>query len=163
VAKARKRAKKAEKAKALVARVPAEQPKAFLSAEGQAAHPIFCFRFAEHRAEAPACFNPTPDEAEAVFDFLCEMGRLSWAEIEAQGTGGNNRHKKHHDQSIDSLTSQEARDAIAGAALDETFGDSMFRFRLQGEQRLWGFRNESTFHVLWWDPHHQIYEAEPGG
>jgi hypothetical protein len=141
--------------------VPTEQPKAFLSAEGQGAHPIFCFRFAEHRAEAPACFDPTPAEAEAVFDFLCEMGRLSWGEIEAQMTGGYNRHKKHHDQPVDSLTSQEAKEAIARETLDETFGDSIFRFRLQGEQRLWGFRNESTFHVLWWDPDHKIYESEP--
>jgi hypothetical protein len=160
--KAAKKARDAEKAKALVTRVPIEEPKAFLSAEGQEAHPIFCFRLAEHRADAPACFDPTPDQAEEVFDFLCEMARLSWGQIENQTTGSKNRHKKHHDQPIDSLTSQQAKDAIARDALDETFGDSIFRFRLQGERRLWGFRNDSTFHVMWWDPNHDIYEAEPG-
>ncbi|MCW2987244.1 MAG: hypothetical protein JWM24_182 [Solirubrobacterales bacterium] len=159
--KAAKKARDAEKAKALVTRVPTERPKAFLSEEGQDAHPTFCFRFAEHRAGSPACFDPTPAEAEAVFDFLCEMGRLSWGEIEGHTTGTKNRHKKHHEQPIESLTSEEAKNAIAKEALDETFGDSVFRFRLQGEQRLWGFRNESTFHVLWWDPNHEIYESEP--
>jgi hypothetical protein len=160
-AKAAKKAKKAEKAKALVTRVPTERPKAFLSEEGQAAHPIFCFRLAEHRADAPACFDPAPEHAEKIFDFLCEMGRLSWGEIASHTTGTKDRHKKHHDQLIESLTSQEAKDAISKDALDETFGDSIFRFRLRGEQRLWGFRNDNTFHVMWWDPDHRIYESEP--
>jgi hypothetical protein len=161
VRKTAKKARDAEKAKALVTRVPTEEPKAFLSAEGQEAHPIFCFRFAEHRGAAPASFDPTPDQAEEIFDFLCEMGRLSWGEIETQTTGTKNRHRKHHEQPIDSLTSPEAKGAIAQEALDETFGDSIFRFRLQGEQRLWGFRNDSTFHVMWWDPNHDIYATEP--
>jgi len=44
--------------------------------------------------------------------------------------------------------------------LDETFGDEMFRFRLGGTARLWGFRANRTFHVVWWDPLHKVYPTE---
>jgi hypothetical protein len=162
-AKAARKARKKEKAKALVATsLPTEKPKAFLTAEGQSAHPIFCFRFAEHRSEAPACFKPTPEQATEIFEFLCEMGRLSWGEIENQTTGGRSRHKKHHEQPIESLTSDKAKEAIGRRSLDETFGDSIFRFRMEGEKRLWGFRNDSTFHVVFWDPDHRLYETSKG-
>ena len=159
-AKATKRVRRAEKAKALAASLPSEEPKAFLSAEGQAAHPIFCFRFAEHRAESPACFKPTPDQATEIFNFLCEMGRRSWAEIESDLTGTRNRHRKHHDQPIESLTCAEAKNTISEQALDDTFGDSIFRFRVKGDKRLWGFRNDNTFHVIFWDPDHVLYETD---
>lgn len=162
-AKAARKARKKEKAKALVATsLPVEKPKAFLTAEGQGAHPIFCFRFAEHRGRAPACFKPTPEQAMEIFKFLCEMGRLSWGEIEGQTTGGRSRHKKHHEQPIESLTSEEAKEAIRRQSLDETFGDSIFRFRMKGKKRLWGFRNDSTFHVVFWDPDHLLYETNKG-
>ena len=28
-----------------------------------------------------------------------------------------------------------------------------------GKQRLWGFLRAGVFHVLWWDPEHQIYPS----
>jgi hypothetical protein len=37
----------------------------------------------------------------------------------------------------------------------------MFRFRLGGKARLWGFRSERIFHVVWWDPDHRVYPTEP--
>jgi hypothetical protein len=159
-AKERKKARKAEKAKALVDSLPKEQPKAFLSRDGQAAHPIFCFRFAQHRADPPACFKPTPEQAVEIFDFICEMGRRSWGEIESDTTGSQDRHRKHHDQLIESLTCLKAKDAISRHGLDEMFGDSIFRFRLEGERRLWGFRYDNTFHVVFWDPDHELYKVK---
>ncbi|MGW1588316.1 hypothetical protein [Streptomyces sp. NPDC002386] len=35
------------------------------------------------------------------------------------------------------------------------------RFRLTGKSRLYGVMEGNVFHVLWWDPHHQIYPWEP--
>jgi hypothetical protein len=62
-----------------------------------------------------------------VFKFLCEMGRLTSAEILAQTGGG---HRKHHDQPVASICS-EAEDDIRRARLDEIFGDDIFRSRSQ--------------------------------
>lgn len=80
---------------------------------------------------------------------------LSWGQIEAQQTGTKNRHKKHHGQPIADIA-KLAQDDIRRLRYDETFGDDLFRFRLQGEQRLWGFRVGRVFHVVWWDPSHRV-------
>jgi hypothetical protein len=39
---------------------------------------------------------------------------------------------------------------------DET---KLARLRLAGECRLYGFMREHVFHVLWWDPHHQVFPS----
>jgi len=31
------------------------------------------------------------------------------------------------------------------------------RFELQGKWRLYGFRQGNVFHVVWWDPEHEIW------
>jgi hypothetical protein len=92
-----------------------------------------------------------------ILDFLCEIARLTWADIEAQRSGTRERHKKHHDQQLDTLDDDDAVAFVRQNKLDEIFGDSIFRFRMTGEQRLWGFRDGHVFHVLFWDPGHQGY------
>jgi hypothetical protein len=37
----------------------------------------------------------------------------------------------------------------------------MFRFRVAGGKRLWGFRNGRVFHAIWWDPDHAVYPTDP--
>lgn len=32
------------------------------------------------------------------------------------------------------------------------------RFELSGKERLYGFMEGNIFHVLWWDPEHEVYE-----
>lgn len=89
------------------------------------------------------------------------MAQTTWAEIERQQTGSANaRHKKHHEQPIESIVSP-AQKNLDRLKLPELFGDAIFRFRLGGSQRLWGFRQGAIFHVVWWDPDHNVYPAEP--
>lgn len=39
--------------------------------------------------------------------------------------------------------------------------DGIWRFRLNGTQRVYAFRTDgSTFKVVWWDPEHEIYRTE---
>ncbi|MEV5955071.1 hypothetical protein AB0M11_15095 [Streptomyces sp. NPDC051987] len=33
------------------------------------------------------------------------------------------------------------------------------RFRFTGTQRLYGFLDGNVFHVLWWDPKHEVYPS----
>ena len=84
------------------------------------------------------------------------MAQLTWAEIDAQRAGG---HRKHHDQPISSIA-PDAQNDIERARLDEIFGDDIYRFRLSGQKRLWGFRERHVFHVVWWDPSHLVYPTE---
>jgi hypothetical protein len=92
--------------------------------------------------------------------FFGEIGRSTWAEIQGMQTGGFKRHRKHHEMPIGSIESDAQQD-IRRLKLDETFGDQIYRFRLGGKPRLWGFRVERTFHVVWWDPSHKVYESDP--
>ncbi len=122
---------------------------------------MFCFRHADRRTKERWAFKPDADNAPSLFDVICDLTRSKWSELEAQRTGGkSNRHRKHHDQPITSLVA-EAQEDIRRARLDETFGEDIFRFRISGEKRLWGFRSGRVFHVVWWDPDHRVYPTEP--
>jgi hypothetical protein len=104
-------------------------------------------------------FDPSGDEAIELLGFMADMAQLTWAEIERMETGGKSRHHKHHDMPVDQL-SADAQARVAKKRLDVIFGDDIFRFRLSGTRRLWGFREGRTFHVVWWDPSHAVYRVD---
>ncbi|GAA0870136.1 hypothetical protein GCM10009116_19720 [Brevundimonas basaltis] len=85
---------------------------------------------------------------------LGEFAALTWAEIDTFTTSSG--HKMHH--SMD--TSQIANEAQARLAELSRSEESIFRFRLGGKPRLWGFRVVSTFNVLWHDPEHEVYPVD---
>lgn len=90
------------------------------------------------------------------------MNRTKWNDALCATTGTGQRRQKHHDQEISSLCS-EARQRLAVLQLDRELEDAkLFRFRVGGTERLWGFRRGGCFYVLWWDPDHQVYPTEPG-
>jgi hypothetical protein len=85
------------------------------------------------------------------------FSNLTWSEILAQTTGDNGRHRKHHDMEI-SLICTEAQNRWQDIELSEY--DTIFRFRLGGRERLWGYRELQKFNLIWWDPTHQIYVTD---
>jgi hypothetical protein len=101
-------------------------------------------------------FNPTGDEAIEIVDFLGEIGRNTWSEIEQLRSGGL---ASHHSQSVETFEDGPRAD-FALSTLGKTFGDVMFRFRLSSRKRLWGFRKEGVFYVVWWDTNHRVYTVE---
>lgn len=38
--------------------------------------------------------------------------------------------------------------------------DAIARFRLSGQERLYGFLIDNEFHLVWWDPEHKIWPSE---
>lgn len=128
------------------------------AADWQSEKPIFCFRHADRGSAEPWKFKPGGNDATTLIAFLCEMAGSTWREIEAMKSGGR---YKHHYQSVNTL-SKKARDDVERCRLPKTFGDDdMFRFRLGSGRRLWGYRRDKTFHVVWWDPEHAVYPTEP--
>ena len=85
---------------------------------------------------------------------LCEFERLTWAEILAQETGNKKRHKKHHDMDVFDII-PEAGDRWLELGLEQY--EKIFRFRLQGKPRLWGYKIRAKFFLIWWDKLHKIY------
>jgi len=82
---------------------------------------------------------------------------LTWADIFAQQTGTKERHNKHHEMEISEIIT-EAINRWEEIELDQY--DTIFRFRLSGKKRLWGYRITHTFKLVWWDPTHQIYPTK---
>lgn len=97
------------------------------------------------------------DALRGILAFLVQMEKTTWADIVSRGAG--NGRRMHHAQPIESLC-PEARARLKQLHLDDR--DEMFRFRLGGKLRLWGFLVEDVFYPVWWDPDHKVYPTENG-
>jgi hypothetical protein len=54
---------------------------------------------------------------------------------------------------------KEARDRLAACGWDDM--TSIHRLRIMQKQRLYGFLDRNVFHVVWWDPEHEVWPWEP--
>lgn len=104
------------------------------------------------------CLWADPGGAAEVLKFLRDIAGTTWNELRTHRTGNRNGHKKHHSQSFDSVC-DTARRRVQDAGHHEIF-EELFRFRLSGQKRLWGFERQGTFYILWWDPEHEVYPTE---
>ena len=97
----------------------------------------------------------TLEDAHALHTFFHDCGCKTWQTLCSETVKGL---AKHHAQSIGTLE-KEAQDRLKALKLDDL--DELFRFRLTGTRRLWGFRGDGDeFFVLWWDPDHNVYIVE---
>ena len=85
-----------------------------------------------------------------IFKAVADFESMTVAEVFNGGHPGM-------DYSTGDLPKKEATDRLEALALDDQ--DTISRLRLSGEARLYGFRRGRFFHVLWWDPHHQIWPS----
>lgn len=86
---------------------------------------------------------------------LTEFQKLTWAEVDKLTT--SNGHKMHHSMPTVVLD-KAATDRLKYLGHAD---ESIFRFRLGGKPRLWGFRVVAEFRVLWHDPQHEVYPVDP--
>ncbi|WP_422772083.1 hypothetical protein ACN28C_02990 [Plantactinospora sp. WMMC1484] len=147
--------------KAALAKATGErQPKTIVRPQGNDRKLIFSFQYVDRGYDGLWSW-PRSDSGDAyeILTFLCEASQCTWGELMAQMTGqSHNRKKKHHAYPIKNVCAA-AQARIVELRLDEVF-EELFRFRISGERRLWGFRAEDVFHVLWWDAHHQVYPTD---
>lgn len=99
-------------------------------------------------------------ETFRLLDFLEEASHRTWGELLGDRTGGRARHKKHHGHSIDSLP-RAAVERLRRTGFLDHGEEELFRFRLDGKGRLWGYRSGPLFRVVWWDAEHKVYPTEP--
>ncbi|WP_305784137.1 hypothetical protein [Symbioplanes lichenis] len=117
---------------------------------------IFSFRYADHGYRGAWAW-PRAAEAEEVLNFFCHIGSSTWNEVKGQMTGSRSgSHRKHHEQHVEHLCS-EAQQRLVALKHTHKFGTTIFRFRVGGRKRLWGFVNHGVFYVVWWDAEHQVY------
>jgi len=88
--------------------------------------------------------------------FLKQYEKKKWGEIDSERTGkGKRRRSKHCFYSYDKII-QEAFDRLVELELDD-FAEQIFRFRLSGKKRIFGFRQPELFFFVWYDTQHKIY------
>lgn len=80
-----------------------------------------------------------------IFPKLKHYESMTWGEITRDP-------KYNHSVDVWKLI-KPARERLGVLGIDE---ESLFRFRLKGKQRVWGIRDRNIFHILWWDPLHEI-------
>ncbi|MBF9327938.1 MULTISPECIES: hypothetical protein [Mycobacteroides] len=107
----------------------------------------------------PWTWRLEPQELQELMQFLADCSCRKWAELEADRTGGKERHKKHHDHPIADIC-REGRERFYQSVSDESH-DKLFRLRYGGKQRLWGIRDRAIFRIVWADVHHKVYPTEP--
>lgn len=82
-----------------------------------------------------------------------EYNGMTWIEAKQQ-THDRTGKSKHHYLAEGTL-SKEAADRLKARHL-ENYSDSIFSFALQNKLRVVGYRENEFFHVLWYDPGHEI-------
>lgn len=87
-----------------------------------------------------------------LISFLEQLPKKTWNEWMNEQANGR---LKHHSHSLDSLD-REVRSRIEKIKLGDRV-EELFRFRLSGLVRLWGFREGTTFYLLWFDRKHSVF------
>jgi len=87
---------------------------------------------------------------------LQHFAGLTWQEVDQFSSESG--HKMHHGHEVADLI-DEAQ--TRWRTLDLEQYESVFRFRLGGTRRVWGFVAQAHFHAVWWDREHSIYPTEP--
>ena len=140
---------------------PSDAPKAApLPFDRATDHPYFCFKHVDRSTTEDYKFELSQVEAKEIVDFACQMAQHPWRDIEQMSTGGKRRRPLHHNQPVETIEAHAKRD-LNRRGLADLIGDRpLFRFRLGGEKRLWGFRSGQVFHAIWLDRNHGVYEQD---
>ncbi|WP_126421789.1 hypothetical protein [Asticcacaulis excentricus] len=93
---------------------------------------------------------------EEALPFLTEYSRKKWGEIDSEGTGNKKKRRQKHCHYNFSQIITEAYNRLVEIKKDD-FADRIYRFRLGGKLRLYGFRVRKIFYYLWYDREHKIY------
>ena len=81
---------------------------------------------------------------------------LSWGEVNNLSSGSG--HRMHHPHKFGNLPN-EVQDRWFALNLDE-FADDVFRFRLTGRKRAWGYILQAHFYLVWFERNHMIYPVK---
>lgn len=111
-----------------------------------------CWRFKHADHEGPWALPFTdPTKFRWILDCLTRFETMTLNEIfHSGGYPGV-------DYDIENIPNQDALERLEALGLGDM--TKIWRLRLGGEPRLYGFLIGHTFHIVWWDPHHQIWPS----
>ena len=96
--------------------------------------------------------NKIGTNCRLIFEKMMEYEAMTWTEINKQTH--DKGKSKHHYIDLEKLSPIAINRLNVKHLLDES--DHIYSFALQNKLRILGIRKHEKFHVLWYDPEHQI-------
>lgn len=89
---------------------------------------------------------------------LLAYSTMTWQEIQ-QATHDKGKSKNHLIRNAQEEISKEAWQRIEVMHLEDD-SDSLYSFALTNIERVWGLKIGNEFHVLWYDPKHEVFPSK---
>lgn len=89
---------------------------------------------------------------EEIKPAFSSFAMMTWGDVDK--CSSESGHRMHHHHELGDLVA-EAQNRWVDLGLEQF--DTVFRFRLGGKKRAWGFIAQAHFHFIWWDRQHAIY------
>jgi hypothetical protein len=124
-----------------------ELPHASTSAER------ICWRFTHVDHDGPWSFAALDDDA-----WIALLGQL--AQFETMTINELFHRGGYPGKAYDPAELPDPRAARRLEAMRLTDMTKIWALRTQGKPRLWGFLVENVFHVIWWDPEHEVWPSQ---
>jgi hypothetical protein len=118
-------------------------------------HPTWSFKYCDFDHTAWG-ISARPDNIPGILRWLASVERQTWNNILTSTAGRKHNTRNHHIAIIDILSDAQKR--LSEIKL-EHFSDELYSLAISGKERLWGFLAEGVFHIVWYDPNHEIYQA----
>lgn len=93
-----------------------------------------------------------------ILPFLRDYEKKKWGVIHAETWQNKRKTRKKHIYYDKDKICEEARHRLVELEFDDQ--TKIFRFRLSGKRRLYGFTFDEVFATIWYDPTHKIYPID---
>jgi hypothetical protein len=120
--------------------------------EASTSNERLCWRYRHADHGGPWCFH------NAAGDGFCGLlTRLANFESMTVNEAFHQGDYPGKDYDVDQIPNRAALDRLEALGLPDMTKISVLR--LGGQQRLYGFLQDNIFHVIWWDPEHEIWPS----
>lgn len=101
-------------------------------------------------------FNPDKIDSDAnvILEKIIYYSSMTWSEVTKQTHDGGK--SKHHFLDYKGL-SESAKSRLFAKRISDDRWEQIFSFALNNKLRIVGLRENEKFHVLWYDPNHEVY------
>lgn len=115
-------------------------------------YPVWMFTNLDKAGKFAFDTNRADFQHQEVLEKMINYSNMTWAEIKKQTH--DDGKSKHHIIEYEKL-SKAAQDRIKAKKLEQD-SDAVFSFALQNKMRIVGIKRGKEFHVLWYDPEHEV-------
>lgn len=99
--------------------------------------------------------NRADFEHREFLDKMISYATMTWGQLRQQTH--DDGKSKHHYLDADKI-SRTAQERLAAMHLEEN-SDQVYSIALKNKLRIVGLRDKDKFHVLWYDPEHDVYPS----